>query len=92
MPKRTGRYWREHVVPAVLARDGGICWICGHPGATTADHDPPASKLPPHLHMDLRFLKAAHDRCNRIKRDRTVEYARQRIAKQTTGSSGGFSW
>lgn len=29
---------RKRVTDAVIARDGGRCWICHHPGATSADH------------------------------------------------------
>lgn len=43
----------------VLRRDGGICWICGKPGATTIDHIKPKSTHP-QLMWEPTNLKAAH--------------------------------
>ena len=33
----SGRRW-QRIVRYIVARDQGICWICGLPGATSADH------------------------------------------------------
>ena len=45
-----------------VTRDGGVCWICNLPGATSADHLVPiADGGHP---TDLRNLAAAHLRCN----------------------------
>ena len=60
-PRGGTRRWREIIRPAILERDGGICWICGGPGADSVDHviartaggtDDPAN------------LRAAHMGCN----------------------------
>lgn len=45
----------------VLGRDGGICWLCGRPGATSVDHVVPRSKGGGHADANLR---AAHITCN----------------------------
>ena len=98
MPKRTGRRWREHTVPAIIRRDGGICHLCGRHGADTADHLIPWAKFPPpqrHLADRPANLAAAHRRCNRIRGDRTIAWARAEIARRngdTTRSSAGWTW
>lgn len=50
----------------ILARDNGICHLCGLPGADTADHVTPANWGGENTHADL---KAAHRACNREKSD-----------------------
>jgi 5-methylcytosine-specific restriction endonuclease McrA len=45
----------------VLARDGGICWLCGGPGATTVDHVIPRARGGGD---DEDNLRAAHLDCN----------------------------
>jgi 5-methylcytosine-specific restriction endonuclease McrA len=47
----------------VIARDRGICHICGLPGADTADHLDPVAERGPGLPPPDR-LKAAHRACN----------------------------
>jgi 5-methylcytosine-specific restriction endonuclease McrA len=47
----------------VLASAGGVCWICGRPGATTVDHVRPVSTHP-HLALDPANMRAAHLSCN----------------------------
>ena len=88
---RTGssRRWREHTVPKVLRRDGGICHLCGHPGATTADH------LIPHAHGgtdDLDNLAAAHVRCNQVRGTRPIEQARAQLMPPTSTNTPGWTW
>jgi 5-methylcytosine-specific restriction endonuclease McrA len=51
--------------PAILARDRGICWICGLPGATTIDHIVPRARGGDDSDENLR---AAHGRCNSARR------------------------
>jgi 5-methylcytosine-specific restriction enzyme A len=54
------RRWRK-LRAAVLARDRGICHLCGHAGARTVDH------LVPRAHGGddgMANLAAAHGRCN----------------------------
>lgn len=90
MPARTGRRWREVIVPAVIERDGGWCHLCGRPGATTADH------LVPWAHGgtdDMDNLAAAHIDCNRRRGDRPVEVARAELARRSsTPATGGWEW
>jgi 5-methylcytosine-specific restriction protein A len=51
----------------VLARDHYMCWICGRPGADTADHVVPlAQGGDPTSEMNLR---AAHRSCNSRRQD-----------------------
>lgn len=92
MPKRTGRRWREHTVPRVLRRDGGICHLCDQPGADTADHLIPWSIS----HDDtLANLRAAHRMCNQIRGDRSITWARAEIARRRgdlTASAVGWDW
>lgn len=58
MPRSTSR--REQRLHAyVIARDNGICWLCGHPGADTADHVIPVEQRPD-LRHDATNLRAAH--------------------------------
>lgn len=33
--------WRSELRPAVFARDGDICHVCGKPGSTDIDHKNP---------------------------------------------------
>ena len=92
MPKRTGRPW-QRVKARVIRRDGGICHLCGQPGADSADH-----LVPPGQGgslYDPANLKAVHHdvepKCNRIRGDRPIEVARAEIA-QLTGSPDDWSW
>lgn len=79
MPKRTGRHWREKVVPRVIRRDGGICHLCDRPGADTADHLVPHGQGGP---ATLDNLRAAHIKCNQIRGDRSISWARDEIARR----------
>jgi len=58
--RKTYRY--QQARKQILKRDRGICWLCGRPGATTADHVVPLSKggHP----FDPANLRAAHRSCN----------------------------
>lgn len=47
------------MVAHVVDRDMGTCWICGHPGATQADHVIPVTERP-ELARELSNLRAAH--------------------------------
>src|SRR5260370_10465253 len=37
MPRPSGRRWQRFSA-AVVAEYAGICWLCGHPGASFVDH------------------------------------------------------
>jgi hypothetical protein len=57
---RTGRPWRRVRLDVLAASD--VCWICGHSGARTIDHDPPlhileAQGLDP---REPQYLRVAH--------------------------------
>lgn len=82
MPARTGRRWQS-VKARVIARDHGICWLCGHPGADSADHVRPVRDGG--AIYDLTNLAAVHHnngpRCNLIRGARTPEAARADIAR-----------
>lgn len=45
MARGSSRAYRK-VVEAVILRDGGLCGICGHGGAQTADHVVPYKDWP----------------------------------------------
>lgn len=62
---RTGRKWMA-LARWVIARDNGICWRCGRPGAETCGHILPV-RTHPHLALDPDNLRAEHGR------KRTVE-------------------
>ena len=90
MPARTGRPWTR-VRARVIRRDGGVCHLCGQPGADTADH------LTPVAHggalYDMRNLAAAHVECNRIRGARPVDVARAELtAPPTTTPATGWTW
>lgn len=42
-----------------MRRDAGFCWVCGHSGATTGDHDKPVTERPD-LALVLSNIRAAH--------------------------------
>lgn len=61
---------------ALLVRKGTVCHLCGYPGATSADHDPPRSVLlelgvanPDHVD---RYLWPSHLVCNQRRRTRRL--------------------
>ena len=62
------RRWRERIRPAILERDGGVCWICGLDGADSVDHVIPRNQGGGDTWDNLR---AAHLGCN-VKRERTA--------------------
>ena len=57
-----GSTWRWRKLRAmVLARDGGVCWLCGRPGADSVDHVVPRVLGGGDTAWNMR---AAHQRCN----------------------------
>jgi 5-methylcytosine-specific restriction endonuclease McrA len=61
--ERFGPNWTR-ISREVIARDGGICHICGLPGADTTDHLNPRRGERQHREADKRELAAAHRACN----------------------------
>jgi len=60
--KRTINGWQwQKIVAAVIARDNGICQLCGQSGATSADH---IVRVRYGGTDALSNLRAAHVRCN----------------------------
>lgn len=53
-----GSTWRR-MVAQVVSRDLGVCHICGHPGAKSADHLIPVTERPDLARVPAN-LKAAH--------------------------------
>ena len=76
-PGREGRRWRR-ARATLFTEAPDICHICGHPGTSDADHDPPLIILK-RLGLDpcdLQYLRRAHgttpcyvcgERCNQRK-------------------------
>ena len=58
-PQRRGGRRAQRLAQYVIRRDLGICWLCGNPGADTADHVLPVSTHP-HLEYSATNLRAAH--------------------------------
>lgn len=58
--ERMGKGWAR-ISKQVIKRDKGVCWICGLPGADTADHLIPRAQGGG---SDTRELAAAHRTCN----------------------------
>lgn len=48
---------------AVFNIHGGVCHLCGHPGADTVDHLKPVSRYPA-LRWDIDNARPAHRSCN----------------------------
>lgn len=58
-----GYRWQQ-VSAYVIKRDGGVCYLCGRPGADTADHVTPKARGGADEPGNLR---AAHRACNSAK-------------------------
>jgi 5-methylcytosine-specific restriction endonuclease McrA len=77
----TGPRWQA-IRAMVVARDGGICHICGRPGATSADHVVALADGGSNFPSNLR---ASHRTCNYAKNARRSSELRDR-APHTTPS------
>lgn len=93
MPSRTGRPWQRRKA-RIIRRDQGICWICGGPGADSADHIVPWAKGGTDHDANLRAVHHnVEPKCNRRKGTDDVETARERIGlNRTTGGDGDWDW
>ncbi len=54
--------WQSEIVPFILERDQGICYVCGHGGATQVDHKQHGDD---HRHENLGAIH--DDPCHRDK-------------------------
>lgn len=61
----------QQYVRLTLEEYGTVCWLCGLPGATSADHVIPRSKGG--AVYDLMNLGPAHKRCNESRGNRDAE-------------------
>ena len=79
--RKGGRPW-QRLVAEVIARDAGICWLCGEPGATSGDHVIPLAKGG--VELDPNNVRAAHLACNRSrgKRDPHPVVAQLRTSRE----------
>lgn len=58
MSRPSGPRW-QRLAAWIIRRDHGVCWLCGHTGADTADHIIPYDTRPD-LAWTTANLKAAH--------------------------------
>ena len=76
--QRLPRNWASEIVPAVKARDGDVCYLCGGHGADTVDH-----KVPGDDHS-MANLGMVHDRnwphCHRTKSSAEGHAARRYVS------------
>jgi 5-methylcytosine-specific restriction endonuclease McrA len=91
MPSRTGRPWQRKKA-RVIRRDGGICHLCGQPGADSADHLVPYSQGGTDAASNLAAVHHnAEPRCNRIRGNRDIETARAELTPPSN-ETPGWSW
>lgn len=69
-PERWGGRKAQAYVRLTLDTYGRVCWLCGLPGATTADHIIPRSTGG--AVYDLLNLGPAHKKCNEARGNRTA--------------------
>jgi 5-methylcytosine-specific restriction endonuclease McrA len=84
---RTGRPW-QRVKRRVIRRDDGVCWLCGKPGADTADHVIPVSRGGPIY--DPLNLRACHIKCNRVRGNRPPHIAQAELRDEAPSEKPGY--
>lgn len=77
----TGPRW-QRIVAFIVGRDGGRCWLCGKPGATSADH---VIALADGGDNSPGNLRAAHPRCNYAKNGKRSAAIRSRSGRARRG-------
>ena len=66
--------WKA-TVKRIIARDRGICYICGQPGANTADHVTPVSQGGGHGDANLRAAHSEPCHADKTERERLTAVA-----------------
>lgn len=77
LPEKWGGRKAQAYVVATLEVYGRVCWLCGLPGANSADHVIPISKGG--AVFDLLNLGPSHRRCNYSRGNRDPKGAEQII-------------
>jgi len=88
---RTGRPW-QRLKRRIIRRDGGICHLCGQPGADSADHLIPYSYGGPNSATNLAAVH--HDvepKCNRRRGTRTIDAVKADI-ERSRHDTAGWTW
>ena len=89
MSIRGSRRWRNVIVPRIIRRDGGICHICGQPGADTADHI--ITVADGGTDDDDNLAAAHHVPCNVRRGGRPLDTIRAELAHEA-GARATWTW
>ena len=78
------REWHSITVPRIIRRDGGVCHLCGGPGADSADHLIPRALGGTDDDDNLAAVHhKAGPRCNIRRGAATIAEGRARVAGST---------
>ncbi|WP_349018432.1 HNH endonuclease [Corynebacterium accolens] len=86
--KWSGRY-AQRLVKATIARHGDVCHLCGHRGATTADHVVPRSRGGDD---SLDNLRPAHASCNSSRGNMPIDEWHRRHPKKSNRVAPSRDW